>query len=95
MKKVFTIMMTLSRPSQARKALTRRRLKASRGGLPMWNISTRTAAFSKTIQIFNTINTAGLDLNGANSSSKCKFIVFCLKSILLGLKTPVFSLVCC
>ena len=31
----------------------------------------------------------------ANSSSKCKFIVFCLKSILLGLKTPVFSLVCC
>ena len=45
MKKVFTIMMTLSRPSQARKALTRRRLKASRGGLPMWNISTRTAAF--------------------------------------------------
>ena len=32
---------------------------------------------------------------GANSSSKCKFIVFCLKSILLGLKTPVFSLVCC
>ena len=34
-------------------------------------------------------------LHLANSSSKCKFIVFCLKSILLGLKTPVFSLVCC
>ena len=36
-----------------------------------------------------------MEKNEANSSSKCKFIVFCLKSILLGLKTPVFSLVCC